>query len=607
MCWIREFDFSLLLSCPPVQHFGSTLFNKDLAGYEDGAPTSTCLTRYPKHGASAQTTSSPYTIKFDKQSYNPSDQIKVTVSGTKIKGIQMAAFRADDLSEEVLGQFSNMDAKLKAFTCFGEMPDNMITHSHDHSVQSVTVTWTAPSANVGHIVFKTTIVRDYSEFWVDIKTQLNSSNPASAVGVKYPKISTTSLVQDIDFSGCGNTKGCFLYPSSCSGDDCIAAATFEHLQSADEYSIELTTKYDSVDYVALGLSDDRHMGDDETITCVVQGTKLNVQHSYNPGYFNDRKLTTSLSNVQVKNADGRIQCRFTLPKITDIYLITQGAKSFQYTNTSFDHGKTYYLQIAWGSVMTGSDVIAQHEIMPPVTFDKLSLSDKSIFRGSAYGILVHAHVSLMLVAWLFITGVTTVSSRHYKNWLPEKKILGTKVWFQVHRGLAFLVILLTALGLVMVFTEYGAEIREGSIPHSILGLIVTGFIGLQIIMGMLRPGPDHKRRIIFNWGHRVLGQLTHITAAVTMFLGFGMDQTVQDMKTFGLAVVAVWLVGQIVWHVIFEVLSRPGWPLNVTDDQGDTEKSKKKKSSKLLTILLVIYTLFLVALCVAAMAAFLIY
>ncbi|KAH9495407.1 hypothetical protein Btru_016418 [Bulinus truncatus] len=576
--------------------------------FEDGAPISTCLTRYPKHGAAAQTKVHPYTFKLNPTVYSANGTVQITISGDKIKGIQMAAFLANGVSEEAFGQFSNLGSKLKAFTCFGEMKDNMVTHSHDHGVTSLTFTWTAPNRNVGNIVFKTTIVRDYKEFWVDISTPLNGSAVTVDQGNLYDKIiNPTSLTKDIDFSACGNTKGCFLYPSSCSDNDCITAATFEYRSATDDYLFELTANYDSQEYVALGLSGDRFMGDDETVICIGRSSKLSIQHSYNPDYYNDRQLTRSISEVEVKNADGRIQCRFVLPKTADLYIINQNAPNFEYSNKTFDHSNDWYLQLAWGNVLSDSDVISQHEIMPPVSFDKISLKDKSIFRGSPYGYLVRAHVSLMLIGWLLITGITTVISRHYRNWLPEKKIMGTKVWFQVHRALAILVVLLTVLGLVMVFAEYGAEIREGSIPHSVIGLIVTGFVALQIIAGFLRPNPDHNRRIFFNWGHRILGQLTHILAAVTLFLGFGMDQNIQEMKTFGLIVIGIWFAGQIGWHIVFEILSRPGKPLNATDAQGDTEKSKKNKTSNLLTILLSVYGIFLVALCVAAMAAFLLY
>lgn len=66
------------------------------------------------------------------------------------------------------------------------------------------------------------------------------------------------LVTNIDFSVCGKDKGCFLYPTSCSGDDCVAAATFQYSAGDDTYAVELMSNSDQK-YVSLGFSDDQLM------------------------------------------------------------------------------------------------------------------------------------------------------------------------------------------------------------------------------------------------------------------------------------------------------------------------------------------------------------
>ncbi|XP_059171411.1 putative ferric-chelate reductase 1 [Physella acuta] len=252
--------------------------------------------------------------------------------------------------------------------------------------------------------------------------------------------------------------------------------------------------------------------------------------------------------------------------------------------------------------------------MPPVSFDKISLKDKSIFRGSAYHAIVHAHVSVMMIAWMFLTGVVTVVSRHYRDWLPKKKLFSTKVWFQVHRALAILVALLTYVGFIIMFALYGAEIREGAGVHAYIGLVIVGLVSVQLIAGMLRPNPDNKWRVYFNWGHRILGQLCHVLfkscinsdSSVTMFLGFGMEHNLEEMKSFGFTVLGIWLAGQIVWHVAYEILS---WRVKAAKDDTSSEddKDKANKTSNILTILMVAYIIFLATLTIAGMVAFLIY
>ena len=44
--------------------------------YSRGAPDTACADMIPKHGASAQTIPSPYTVTFSKPTYKPSEEIE---------------------------------------------------------------------------------------------------------------------------------------------------------------------------------------------------------------------------------------------------------------------------------------------------------------------------------------------------------------------------------------------------------------------------------------------------------------------------------------------------------------------------------------------------
>ena len=58
-----------------------------------------------------------------------------------------------------------------------------------------------------------------------------------------------------------------------------------------------------------------------------------------------------------------------------------------------------------------------------------------------------------------------------------------------------------------------------AVPHAYWGLAVAVGLGLQIVAGLLRPGPDHKLRIFFNWGHRLLGLALQVIAGKLMEYG----------------------------------------------------------------------------------------
>ncbi|XP_059174873.1 putative defense protein 3 [Physella acuta] len=110
------------------------------SGYQTGAPMSTCLTRYPKHGASTQQQPVPFIIQLSQSTYTAGTEqlINVTVRGTAghgFKGLQMAAFKASN-EEEAVGTFQTFDAtKYRAFTCHGGYKDSMITHINNLSFE----------------------------------------------------------------------------------------------------------------------------------------------------------------------------------------------------------------------------------------------------------------------------------------------------------------------------------------------------------------------------------------------------------------------------------------------------------------------------------------
>ncbi|BFZ01457.1 hypothetical protein BsWGS_04496 [Bradybaena similaris] len=579
-------------------------------GYPSGAPASTCFTRYPKHkGQGTETTPCPIRITFSSPSYTLGGEVIVTVEDPNpnkrwFAGIQMAAFRDSGNQEEIVGQFiSYPTEKLKTLTCFGGF-QNMITHKKRSKVQNLKITWKAPTDHVGNVTFKATIVANFETFWTDVKASLPSANQDIAT-IKSPLHKAVDLklfVQDVDFSGCGENKGCFLHPRHCTGENCIAAVGYQYRQVTDDYLFEMYTTA-AANWISLGFSHDQLMSQDETISCVANSGIISVQHGLNPLYYNERLLTRFLSDVEIRQSDGRLQCRFVLPKVSSAYIINQTSNVLDYTNVTFNKEQDWHLMLAWGKAMPASNVLAKHVVMPPVTCSKVNLKEVAVHRGTSFPALVRVHGALMIIAWIFFGGIITVVSRHYRGWLPKVTLLGTKVWFQVHRELAILVLILTITGIIAIFAQYGAIIRQFAIPHAYVGLAVVAAVSIQALAGALRPGIDHKMRYLFNWGHRFLGQITHILAAVTMFLAFDIQYFSKEQKIFGVAVLSVWVAVQLMWHIAFEILACEGLPLGSSKDSSRKDDDK----SSLLTILFIVYVITLAGLCTAALLAFLLF
>ncbi|XP_012942585.1 putative ferric-chelate reductase 1 homolog [Aplysia californica] len=592
-------------------------------GFSFGAPTGTCWTMYPKHSnIPRQSSPSPFTVTLSPQKYSPGELITVTIAAPdrrNFTGFQIGAHRQTENTEEIVGQFTDYPGdKVTVFTCFGGFK-NMATHWNSKPTDSIALGWQAPPDNVGNVSFLATVVADYSTFWIDVTAELSPQDESLAVAAPfYPAIPLQTNITDIDLSSCGESKGCFLYPRHCSDTDCLAAVTYEYREDTKDVRMELyTDAADIFNYISVALSEDTLMGHyDETFTCVSNHGEMSVQQGYNPEYHNGRMFTRFISDTKIKHSDGRLHCSFTVPLLTEIYSVNQETPQFQYKTTPISLERAWYLQLAWGDAMPGSDVIAYHKEMPPVTDDPVDVRKVKVERGSAYHILVHVHVVVMVIAWVFLTGLLSVVSRHYKQWYPKKTWCGTKIWFQIHREMALLVVALTAVGLFCVFYHYGSEIRKFAVPHAYVGLAVTAGVGVQVLMGFLRPGGDHKLRPLYNWGHFALGHLTHITAAVTMFLAYDIEHINRDMRRFGYVTLSVWLVVQVLWYLVFEILSwrqkkaksSDSYAIEtVSKDLQIAEKDGNVHGDCRHSLLFTIYVVCLAAVCIAVSLSFNLY
>nr|KAG5704097.1 hypothetical protein BaRGS_017601 [Batillaria attramentaria] len=125
--------------------------------FSNGAPFSTCLTMFPKHGPTErQTGVTPFLISLSPTTYRPGTIVTVELTSTDgrpFRGLQVKATRSTGNTESVLGTFVQAPAnKTKTFTCEGGYK-NMVTHSNMDDVRTVTLSWKAPDNNVGDIVF----------------------------------------------------------------------------------------------------------------------------------------------------------------------------------------------------------------------------------------------------------------------------------------------------------------------------------------------------------------------------------------------------------------------------------------------------------------------
>ncbi|XP_060602320.1 putative ferric-chelate reductase 1 [Ruditapes philippinarum] len=443
-------------------------------------------------------------------------------------------------TEKIVGRFIDWPAnKIQTLDCLGGVK-NMITHRNNAPVPYIDLTWTAPNVSVGDIEFVISFVEEFTIFWVDEIVELS----AVEIVDEPPTEELSPTFEIIDWSACGNSKGCFLYPRTCSGHDCYAAVTFKTTNDTVEFEMFGSQE----GYVSVGFSEDVHMGNDETITCTTGGSKHAIQRGYNhEELYNERQLKYGLFDIQGTYSDGRLYCRYKRPLSMFVY-IGEGHKAKHY----YDLSEEFYLMLAWGPIYHGTEVMGIHKVLPLISSQKVNFQSHGIVRGSSLPLLTQTHGALMLIGWMWLVCLATIVARHFKQGFKNKEACGSKIWFQIHRTLTILTWLLTVASFILIFVVVDG-LTELAEVHSYLGITVMSASTIQVAMGLLRPKPGSQMRTIFNWGHWFLGKSTIIIAAVTFFFAFNNEIIPQPQTYFANIVLGVYVGIQVLWELWFEI------------------------------------------------------
>nr|KAG5693791.1 hypothetical protein BaRGS_029421 [Batillaria attramentaria] len=133
-------------------------------------------------------------------------------------------------------------------------------------------------------------------------------------------------------------------------------------------------------YISLGFSYDKKMGDDQTLSCTAQGDRVTVQNGYNhKGLWNEWQQGMELRNLQTKQEDGKIYCRFTRPESMDV--VYYHAPYDPPEIFTFDLQIDFYVFIAWGYTYQDTDVMRIHQEMPVISDNKINFRRFDVYRG----------------------------------------------------------------------------------------------------------------------------------------------------------------------------------------------------------------------------------
>jgi len=195
-----------------------------------------------------------------------------------------------------------------------------------------------------------------------------------------------------------------------------------------------------------------------------------------------------------------------------------------------------------GNVLQHNEAVAIHPDMDHVVI--------GVEPGKAPISLVKVHAIMMYLAWGVLAPIGISASALLK--ITQRGGPVGKQWFQLHRAILSTVMLLTITAFILIFVEKKAWVTfDKSVPHAVMGCIVTAFCLINPIMGILRPGLDSPNRMIFNIAHHLVGYGAQVLAYATIYIGmidlFGLEEWTWYVLA---AAIAIWAVSILALKVI---------------------------------------------------------
>ncbi|CAL2033057.1 unnamed protein product [Caenorhabditis brenneri] len=368
-------------------------------------------------------------------------------------------------------------------------------------------------------------------------------------------------VSSFSFEQCNVTRSCWFHPPECSAENLAACQSGVEWQMLPEgLFLQLEAKVHDLDqtrpfYAALGFSFNQRMDDDTVFECVVPHTgDGKVQISFNDETFNQvlpQASSVLLTEGTTSYVDGVLTCSAKL-LLDNRPLISNDT---QFMVHDLETG-SYHLLFARGSAnkyTLEKDIHSTNDGQQfpwmsdeRVSFCRTNCSSPNLYhigemrqtynmsRYWRYRIAVW-HGILLMFAWWVLGSTAILISRYFKPLFPRNKLLGTAVWFQLHRDMMILSVIIQVICVVFIFYQAGWVWYQCSYMctsddfakkmHAITGFTATVLALLQPVFGFLRPSPTSSIRPIFNWGHWFIGMFSWSVASATIVLALPMGKT----------------------------------------------------------------------------------
>ncbi|XP_020280985.1 putative ferric-chelate reductase 1 homolog isoform X2 [Pseudomyrmex gracilis] len=513
-------------------------------GLPNGAPASICSDLMPRHpDSSLQLSYPPYQV-LPAIGQGRVRLVLGSPQGLAYEGFMIVARDVD--TGEYVGEFANLPELAKPVECIPGVK-NAVTHMNTSKKHNLEFDWEAPFDYEGTIIFNSTFAQDYSTYWVGVESSRvtvdKRSIDVSAAPLPISTFRTTTPpyyspavdyatkdVEDPFYTGCHTTKNCFGAPPGCiKTKNCIAVVAV--IVQGDQYHFEMQAR-EKAKYVAVGLSDDKNMGDDSVVECTKENDEIALHMSWNSGKRNTRH-TTPEGAVQLETGtvkDDMIYCKFRRDKLTTL----QG-RTYDLVNTP------YHLLVAAGDNLRGNGVDF-HSLAYLGTSTSKRLSDVGEWTAAS-DLLIRLHGALMLASWIGTASIGMLLARYYRQTWVNSQLCGKDHWFAWHRFFMVLTWSMTIAAFVIIFVELGTWSTETF--HASFGLATTILCFIQPFMAAMRPHPGAPRRALFNWAHWFVGNIAKICALIALFFAVRLNK----------AKIPEWVDWILTAYVVFHVLT----------------------------------------------------
>ncbi|XP_058493572.1 putative ferric-chelate reductase 1 isoform X2 [Solea solea] len=522
--------------------------------YSSGNVMDSCEDMKPHHsGLRPQSSPAPFTVTADRSTFSSGEEVTVQLQALGSKPFTGFLLQAREVGRQTaVGSFTLSTAAAQLLTCHLR-PNSAVSHRSESLKTSIQVTWRSEALTDGKLIqFHASFVENFKTFWTGVTspalTFTNGSSAGSTSSLPIPSITssnTTRAAMNISSADCGVTKVCFSQPANCDptvSPDCyFMSAT---VSSGGDTAVHYEMTGPSDGYISFGFSDDQMMGNDDIYICGICGDdQVWLHHAFSTGRTTPQASPLgNVSDVRASVQDTVISCSFTSRNM----ISTQRTKGID---------RAYHLMFAHGPCSNGR---IHHHRQTFISTEKIDISTPQAVGKAGLPHIIKAHGALMLIAWMTTGSLGMMVARYLKALGNGQKLCSKDVWFLVHVAVMGATVAATIVAFILSFS-YVKAWSEG--PHSVLGCLVMILSFLQPIIALLRCGPQHPLRFLFNWSHALNSVVIKALAVAAIFTGLKMiDSTPNQwlMKVMG------GFVGwEALFYIILEVHSR--WKARSTD------------------------------------------